>query len=112
MAGTLHPSKGYQSDPSRQGTHYAHGAQRELMTKSRSKTLFSRSEVARLFHVSPITVTRWAEQGKLPYQLTLGGQRRYPREGTMAILGDIARRAQAIKGRTRPSRDARTRART
>src|SRR5215468_12111556 len=48
MAGTLHPSKGYQSDPSRQGTHYALGAQRELMTKSRSKTLFSRSEVARL----------------------------------------------------------------
>jgi len=112
MAGTLHPSKGYQSDPSRQGTHYALGAQRELMTKSRSKTLFSRSEVARLFHVSPITVARWAEQGKLPYQLTLGGQRRYPRDGTMAILGDIARRAQAIKGRTRPGRDARTRART
>ena len=82
------------------------------MTKYRSKTLFSRSEVARLFHVSPITVTRWAEQGKLPYQLTLGGQRRYPREGTMAILGDMARRAQAIKGRTRPAKDARTRART
>jgi len=112
MAGTLHPSKGYQSDPSGQGAHYEHGGQSELMKKSRSKTLFSRAEVARLFHVSPITVTRWAEQGRLPYQLTLGGQRRYPREGTMAILGDIVRRAQATKGRPRPVRDARTRART
>src|SRR5215471_10951053 len=112
MAGTLHPSKGYQSDPSRQGTHYAHGAQSELMTKPGSKALFSRSEVARLFHVSPITVARWAEQGKLPYQLTLGGQRRYPREGTMAILGAIERRAQATKGHRRPGTGARTRART
>jgi predicted site-specific integrase-resolvase len=82
------------------------------MTKPGAKALFSRSEVARLFHVSPITVTRWAEQGKLPYQLTLGGQRRYPREGTMAILSDIVRRAQATKERARPGKGARTRDRT
>ena len=67
------------------------------MAKARPKAYLSRSEVARLFEVSPITVARWADQGKLPYELTLGGQRRYPREGTLAILGDVARRARAAK---------------
>jgi excisionase family DNA binding protein len=38
------------------------------------------NEVAALFRVSPKTVTRWAKEGKLPYQKTLGGHRRYPEE--------------------------------
>ncbi len=37
-------------------------------------------EVAALFHVSPKTVVRWAEDGKLPHIVTLGGHRRFPRE--------------------------------
>ena len=77
------------------------------MAKARSKTYFSRSEVARLFQVSPITVARWADQGKLPFELTLGGQRRYPREGTLAILGDVTRRAQEVKQDLRARRGAR-----
>jgi excisionase family DNA binding protein len=28
--------------------------------------------------VSPKTISRWAKQGRLPYQRTLGGHRRYP----------------------------------
>ena len=36
-----------------------------------------RSEVARLFGVSPPTVTRWAHQGRLPSLRTPGGQWRY-----------------------------------
>ncbi len=72
------------------------------MAKARVKALLSRSEVARLFHVSPITIGRWADQGKLPYELTLGGQRRYPREGTLAILGEVARRAQEVRRSQRP----------
>jgi excisionase family DNA binding protein len=36
-------------------------------------------EVAALFHVSPKTVARWAEDGKLPHIVTLGGHRRFPR---------------------------------
>ena len=35
-------------------------------------------EVADLLHVSPKTVSRWAKDGKLPFQRTLGGHRRYP----------------------------------
>ena len=63
------------------------------MAKSRSKMFLARSEVARLFHVSPITVVRWADRGKLPYELTLGGQRRYPAARTMAILRELTRNA-------------------
>ena len=36
------------------------------------------AEVADLLHVSPKTVSRWAEEGKLPFLKTLGGHRRYP----------------------------------
>jgi excisionase family DNA binding protein len=40
----------------------------------------TRSQVARLFEVSPATVSRWTREGKLPCVRTLGGQRRYRRE--------------------------------
>lgn len=63
--------------------------------KNRSKAFLARSEVARLFHVSPVTVVRWAERGKLPSELTLGGQRRYPRKGTLAVLSEVTRGARA-----------------
>jgi excisionase family DNA binding protein len=36
------------------------------------------AEVADLLSVSPKTVSRWAEEGKLPFLMTLGGHRRYP----------------------------------
>ena len=36
-------------------------------------------EVAALLHVSAKTVVRWADSGKLPHILTLGGHRRFPR---------------------------------
>jgi excisionase family DNA binding protein len=35
-------------------------------------------EVAEILQVSPKTVCRWAMDGKLPFQRTLGGHRRYP----------------------------------
>ena len=34
--------------------------------------------MADILHVSPKTVSRWANEGKLPYLKTLGGHRRYP----------------------------------
>jgi len=34
-------------------------------------------KVADLLHVSPKTVARWSNEGKLPYVRTLGGHRRY-----------------------------------
>jgi excisionase family DNA binding protein len=40
----------------------------------------ARSEVSRLLGVSPNTVTRWAREGRLPCQITLGGHHRFERE--------------------------------
>jgi excisionase family DNA binding protein len=41
---------------------------------------FTRSEVSKLLGVSPNTVTRWAREGRLPCQVTLGGHHRFDRE--------------------------------
>jgi excisionase family DNA binding protein len=40
----------------------------------------ARSEVSKLLGVSPNTVTRWAREGRLPCQVTLGGHHRFDRE--------------------------------
>jgi len=37
------------------------------------------AQAAAILHVSPQTVRRWAVEGKLPYALTAGGHRRFPR---------------------------------
>ncbi|MEU4386606.1 BldC family transcriptional regulator [Promicromonospora sp. NPDC023805] len=49
--------------------------------------LMTPTEVAREFRVDPKTVTRWAKAGKLPFILTLGGHRRYPRAAVLAAMG-------------------------
>ena len=42
-----------------------------------AKRFLTPAEVARLVGVSATTVTRWAREGKLPCQVTLGGHRRF-----------------------------------
>lgn len=37
------------------------------------------SQVARMLHVSPKTVNRWADQGRIGCIVTLGGHRRFAR---------------------------------
>lgn len=46
-------------------------------SKDTGDRLLTRAEVAEIFQVSPSTITRWAEAGKLPSIKTLGGHRRY-----------------------------------
>jgi excisionase family DNA binding protein len=46
----------------------------------------SRSEVAKMFQVSPSTITRWADEGKLPCVKTLGGHRRYEVRAIMKLV--------------------------
>ena len=43
-----------------------------------SPTFLRTAEVADILHVTPMTVSRWAKQGKLPFMKTLGGHLRYP----------------------------------
>ena len=47
--------------------------------------LLTPGEVAALFRVTPKTVTRWAEAGKLPVVRTLGGHRRFPASQVLAV---------------------------
>jgi excisionase family DNA binding protein len=44
----------------------------------RAATFLRSAQVAEILQVSPKTVARWAQQGRLPCQRTLGGHRRYP----------------------------------
>ena len=51
-----------------------------LTHESAETTFLTRSEVSKLLGVSPNTVTRWAREGRLPCQVTLGGHHRFDRE--------------------------------
>lgn len=52
------------------------------------------ADVARLLAVSPNTVSRWAREGKLPCQMTLGGHRRFD----SALVEKIRRRLRLQGG--------------
>jgi excisionase family DNA binding protein len=47
-------------------------------------------EVARMLHVSPKTVNRWAHEGRLACIVTLGGHRRFPRLEVERIAEQMA----------------------
>ena len=54
-------------------------------------------DVARLLCVSARTVSRWADQGKLPHLVTLGGHRRF-RLSDVLKARDVAQREDAEGG--------------
>jgi excisionase family DNA binding protein len=47
-------------------------------------------QVAEFLHVSPKTVSRWAQEGMLPFFRTLGGHRRYPDAEIRALLETLS----------------------
>lgn len=57
--------------------------------KMENQLYLTRSQLAELFGVSPHTVTRWAREGRLPSIMTLGGQRRYPRESVERLVQEL-----------------------
>ena len=52
-------------------------------------TFLRSAEVAAILQVSPKTVCRWALDGKLPFQRTLGGHRRYPEEAIRELAASL-----------------------
>ena len=58
------------------------------MSDSEEPDYLTPGEVARLLHVSPKTISRWATNGLLPCVVTLGGHRRFRRDD----VDDAARR--------------------
>jgi excisionase family DNA binding protein len=53
------------------------------------------AQVAELLQVSPKTVSRWAQEGMLPYFRTLGGHRRYPDAEIRALLETLSEPSSA-----------------
>jgi excisionase family DNA binding protein len=53
-------------------------------------TYLRTAQVAELLQVSPKTVSRWAQEGMLPYVRTLGGHRRYPDREIRALLQTLS----------------------
>ena len=53
------------------------------------------AQVAAILQVSPKTITRWAKQGLLPYQRTLGGHRRYPEPAIRELAASLAEEVRA-----------------
>jgi excisionase family DNA binding protein len=55
----------------------------------RAATFLRSAEVAAILQVSPKTVARWAQQGLLPCQRTLGGHRRYPEAAIRELAASL-----------------------
>lgn len=53
-----------------------------------TKQSFSTSEVARFCHVTPDTIRKWAEAGRIPVFKTPGGHRRIRRDDLVRFLRD------------------------
>ncbi len=61
------------------------------MVSPRGERYLKTAEVARILHVSPKTITRWARDGKLPHSRTLGGHRRFPAEEIEQLARELMR---------------------
>jgi predicted DNA-binding transcriptional regulator AlpA len=53
------------------------------------------SHVADLLHLGPKTIARWATDGRLPDQRTLGGHRRHPEPAIRQLAASLAQGVRA-----------------
>jgi excisionase family DNA binding protein len=53
------------------------------------------SQVADILHISPKAIARWAKDGRLPYQRTLGGHRRHPEQAIRQLAASLAQEVRA-----------------
>ena len=51
----------------------------------------TRAQVAAMLGVSPNTVARWARNGRIPCQMTLGGHRRFDRNHILELMRQLRR---------------------
>lgn len=57
----------------------------------------TRAQVAELFSVSPSTVTRWADEGKLTCVRTLGGHRRYQKREIIERVHELLKEDRSVE---------------
>jgi predicted site-specific integrase-resolvase len=60
-----------------------------------AEPFLSTSHVTDLLHISPKTIARWAKDGRLPYQRTLSGHRRYPEQVIRQLAASLAQGVRA-----------------
>jgi excisionase family DNA binding protein len=65
------------------------------LAQTTEPTYLRTAQVAELLQVSPKTVSRWAQEGMLPYVRTLGGHRRYPDAEIRALLESLSQPSSA-----------------
>jgi DNA-binding transcriptional MerR regulator len=58
-------------------------------------TFLQPADVAAILQVFPKTISRWAQQGLLPYQRTLGGHRRYPKPAIRELAASLTQEVRA-----------------
>ena len=63
------------------------------MADNRDKEFLTPGEVGQLLHVSPKTVNRWANEGRIPCLVTLGGHRRFRRSDVEAAVRQMEEHA-------------------
>jgi excisionase family DNA binding protein len=56
-----------------------------------AEPFLSTSQVADFLRVSPKTIARWATDGRLPHQRTLGGHRRDPEQAIRQLAASLAK---------------------
>lgn len=59
------------------------------MNNKETRKVFGAFEIARLFHVTPITVNRWIKEGKLPSFKTAGGHYRVWEKDVKALMRSL-----------------------
>jgi excisionase family DNA binding protein len=75
----------------------------ESMDEQVAGVYMTRAAVARLLGVSPNTVTRWAREGKLPFQLTLGGHHRFERSVIDNLRAELRRAVRTDRAAAKPT---------
>lgn len=57
-----------------------------MIEPSEAEEYLAPGAVARLLFVSARTVSRWADQGRIPHVVTLGGHRRFRRSDVVKLI--------------------------
>lgn len=54
------------------------------------------ARAAHMLHVSPKTINRWANEGRIPCVVTLGGHRRFKRSDVDTVLQGMTERGSSL----------------
>jgi predicted site-specific integrase-resolvase len=58
-------------------------------------TFLHPAQVAAIWQVSPKAIARWAKDGRLPHQRSLGGHHRYPGPAIRQLLTSVTQEVRA-----------------